>query len=224
MSICIIPARQGSKRIKNKNIVDFYGKPIIYYPIKEAKKAKIFSNIYVSTDSAKIRKISESFGAIGLNFRKKKYSDDHTNIKDVLKNYILTNGLKNEKYICCIYPTSVLITAGLIKKAFLKFKKENCEMLITLCQFSNSPDRSFIIKNKKFAFFANKKNESSRSQDLLKKYYDTGTLYFFKTKKLLESKDIFPSKMSFLVLNELNSQDINTKEDLILAKMKYKFK
>ena len=68
------------------------------------------------------------------------------------------------------------------------------------------------------------KNETSRSQDLLKRYYDTGTLYFFKTKKLLESKDIFPSKLSFLVVNELNSQDINTKQDLELAKIKYKLK
>ena len=224
MSICIIPARQGSKRLKNKNIIDFYGKPIIYYPIIEAKKANIFSNIYVSTDSNKIKKISESFGAIGLNLRKKKYSDDHANVKDVLKNYILTNGLIDEKYVCCIYPTSVLITASLIKKAFLKFKKENYDMLITLCQFSSSPDRSFILKNNKFAIFANKKNETSRSQDLLKRYYDTGTLYFFKTKKLLESKDIFPSKLSFLVVNELNSQDINTKQDLELAKIKYKLK
>ena len=39
--ICIIPARSESKRIKNKNIIDFFGKPIIAYSIITAKKTKI---------------------------------------------------------------------------------------------------------------------------------------------------------------------------------------
>ena len=224
MTICIIPSRQGSKRLKNKNIIDFYGKPIIYYPIEESKKAKIFSNIYVSTDSNKIKKISENFGAKTLSLRTKKYSDDYTNVKEVLVDYILSNNLKDEKYFCCIYPTSVLVTSHMIKKAFSKFKKENSDMLITLCEFSSSPDRAFTIKGRKYASFSKKKNQNTRSQDLKKKFYDTGTLYFFKTKKFLESKDVFPSKLSFLMLNELNSQDINTKQDLVLAKIKYKTK
>ena len=63
MNIAIIPARAGSKRIKNKNIKLFRGKPIIYYSINAAKKSKIFQKIIVSTDSEKIKKISEKYGA-----------------------------------------------------------------------------------------------------------------------------------------------------------------
>ena len=224
MTICVIPARKGSKRLKNKNIKNFYGKPIIYYPIKESQKTKIFSNIYVSTDSEKIKKISEVLGAQTLGLRKKKLSNDHTNVKDVLINFILSNKLMREKYVCCIYPTSVLITSKLIKKAYLKFKSEDSDMLITLCEFSSSPDRVFTIKKNKYASFSNKKYQNTRSQDLKKKYYDTGTLYFFKIKSLLNSTKIFPSKLSFLMLNQINSQDINTKQDFILAKIKYKLK
>ena len=55
-SICIIPARGGSKRIKMKNIKNFFGKPIVYYPITEAKKSKLLENIFVSTDSELISK------------------------------------------------------------------------------------------------------------------------------------------------------------------------
>ena len=47
--ICIITARSKSKRLKNKNIKNFFGKPIISYPIKTAIKSKIFSRIIVST-------------------------------------------------------------------------------------------------------------------------------------------------------------------------------
>ena len=53
-SICIFPARGGSKRLKNKNIKNFLGKPIISYPIKAAKKSRLFSRIIVSTESKKI--------------------------------------------------------------------------------------------------------------------------------------------------------------------------
>ena len=38
MKICLIPARGGSKRIKNKNIKNFLGKPIIAWSIQKAKK------------------------------------------------------------------------------------------------------------------------------------------------------------------------------------------
>ena len=63
MKIAIIPARSGSKRIKNKNIKLFNGHPIISWSIKEAIKSKIFDKVIVSTDSTKIAKISLKYGA-----------------------------------------------------------------------------------------------------------------------------------------------------------------
>ena len=62
-NLAIIPARAGSKRIPNKNIKDFFGKPIIYYPIYEALSSKIFSEVMVSTDSIKIATLSKKYGA-----------------------------------------------------------------------------------------------------------------------------------------------------------------
>ena len=58
MNICIIPARGNSKRIVNKNILNFFGKPIISYQIQIAKKSRLFKKIIVSTDSKKIANIS----------------------------------------------------------------------------------------------------------------------------------------------------------------------
>ena len=63
MNVAIIPARSGSKRIKNKNIKLFFGKPIITYVIKLLIKSKIFDKIIVSTDSNKIAKICAKSGA-----------------------------------------------------------------------------------------------------------------------------------------------------------------
>ena len=87
--ICIIPARAGSKRIKNKNIINFYGKPIIAYPIIAAQKTKIFKRIFISTDSKKIANIGKKYGATVPFLREKNISDDLTSTSDVLYNGIL---------------------------------------------------------------------------------------------------------------------------------------
>jgi pseudaminic acid cytidylyltransferase len=224
MTICIIPARKGSKRIKNKNIINFFNRPIISYPIEEAIKSKVFTEVYVSTDCSKIKKISRSYGAKVLNLRKKKLSNDGASTKSVIKDFIYKNNFTKKKYFCCIYPTCVLIESSVIKHAYKKFKREKSDMLITLCEFPNSPDRSFIIKNKRYATLLQKKSEHKRSQQLPKKYFDTGSFYFFKTSSFLKSNNLFPLKLSYYMLNQLNSQDINTKEDLQLAKIKFQHK
>ena len=48
---CIIAARAGSKRIKNKNILKLFGQHMIGYPIKMAIKSKNFNTVFVSTES-----------------------------------------------------------------------------------------------------------------------------------------------------------------------------
>ena len=63
MIVAIITARSGSKRIKKKNIKNFLNKPIIYYPIKQIQKSKLFDKIIVSTDNKEISEISKKFGA-----------------------------------------------------------------------------------------------------------------------------------------------------------------
>ena len=53
--LAIIPARKGSKGIKNKNFKLFNGKPLVYWTIKSAKKSKYLNKILVSTDSSIIK-------------------------------------------------------------------------------------------------------------------------------------------------------------------------
>ena len=84
MNIVIIPARAGSKGIKNKNLINFAGKPLIYWSIRSAKMSKQVDEIYVSTDSQEIRKVSESFGVKVLD-RPKHLSEDNSKSIDVLK-------------------------------------------------------------------------------------------------------------------------------------------
>ena len=62
-NICIIPARSGSKRIKNKNLKIFFKKPLIYWTINCALKSKLFKKVIVSTNDKNIAKYARKFGA-----------------------------------------------------------------------------------------------------------------------------------------------------------------
>ena len=62
--LCVIPARGGSKRIPQKNIKDFLGKPIISYSIKTSISSDLFDEIMVSTEDPEIAEVAKSFGAI----------------------------------------------------------------------------------------------------------------------------------------------------------------
>ena len=61
--LCILCARSGSKRLKNKNYKNLFGKPLIYHTIKQAINSKIFDKIVFSTDSLRLKKMALKFGA-----------------------------------------------------------------------------------------------------------------------------------------------------------------
>ena len=64
--IAIIPARSGSKGLKNKNIRELCGKPLLAYTIEAAMKSEIFNCIHVSTDSNQYAEIARDYGADGM--------------------------------------------------------------------------------------------------------------------------------------------------------------
>lgn len=177
--ICIIPARAGSKRIKNKNIINFYGKPIIAYPIIAAQKTKIFKKIFISTDSQKIANIGKKYGATVPFLRAKIISDDLTSTSDVLYNAITNFKTFNYQYHCCIYPATPTINYKTIIKAFKYFKKNNFDSLISIMEFSHPTTRLIKIKNE-YIYFKNKKYLNQRSQDSEKEFHDAGCFYFLK--------------------------------------------
>ena len=61
--LSIIPARGGSKGIKDKNIIDLCGKPLVVYTVEAAKSSRFIDDVIISTDSQKIAEIASMYGA-----------------------------------------------------------------------------------------------------------------------------------------------------------------
>ena len=118
MNIAIIPARGGSKRIPLKNIKDFNGKPIIAYSIEKAIESGLFDKVVVSTDSEKIAKVAEDFGAEIPFLRPPEISDDFTNINKVISHTLNNIDTDNYNFACCIFATSPLLMIKDLKKSY----------------------------------------------------------------------------------------------------------
>ena len=87
-SICLIPARGGSKRIPRKNIKLFFGKPLIAWSIETAINSGVFDEVYVSTDDSEIADIAEYYGANVPFKRPENLSNDFAIDKDVIQHFI----------------------------------------------------------------------------------------------------------------------------------------
>lgn len=118
--IAIIPARSGSKGLKDKNIIDLCGKPLIAYSIEAALKSKVFNKVIVSTDSKKYGEIAEQYGAEVL-YRGEALSNDKATsymvIADVLSKVEIVD------YFVLLQPTSPMRDELHIKKACEMFEE-----------------------------------------------------------------------------------------------------
>ena len=117
MNIAIIPARGGSKRIKNKNVKFFFNKPVIYWSIKAAKQSKLFDKIIVSTDSKKIANICKKYNVEVPFLRPKILSNDKASTAKVVKHALLwfkNKGIFFDR-VCCIYAAAPFISKKTIR-------------------------------------------------------------------------------------------------------------
>ena len=223
MTICIIPARSGSKRLKDKNIKKFAGKPIIGHAIKIAQSSGLFSKIVVSTDSKKISNISKRYGAEVPFLRSKKLSDDFTTTSEVLIDFIERISSKKTAFHFCLYPTTTLISKEDLIKAYKKIKKEKANLLIAITDFETSPYRALKVSNNQIDFYF-KKYAKYRTQDLPKLFRDSGSFYIFKTVSLLKDKGKLNNKSTYYYLDRDKAVDIDNIKDFKLAELLFKNK
>jgi pseudaminic acid cytidylyltransferase len=224
MKIAIIPARGGSKRIKNKNIINLYGKPLIAHTIKNLIDSKLFDLVIVSTDSVKIQKISIKAGAKIFFKRPKNLSNDFVGTFDVVNhsiNYLINKGM-NPKYVCCVYPASIMIKPKDINNSFDKIKSKKWNFVFSITDFGHPPQRGFGLKNNRISIL-DKNFFAKRTQDIKKIYHDAGQFYWGKTQSWLKNESLFTKKSFGYFLPRYSALDIDDIEDLNALKKIFYF-
>ena len=219
-SLCIIPARGGSKRIPNKNIKPFCGKPIIEYSIEAALTSELFDTVMVSTDSELIGEIATNAGADIPFYRTAKTSNDFATtlevIIEVIEEYKKLG--KEFDFICCLYPTAPMVQIADLKEGFKKLANHNFDTVMPITRFSFPIWRGLKVSGEKVEMIW-PENQNTRSQDLETAYHDAGQWYWMRTSNI-GNQGIYQNA-SFILLDNQKVQDIDTVEDWEIAEIKY---
>jgi len=127
--IAIIPARKGSKRIKNKNLLKINGIPLISFSINYAKKSKLIDRIFVSTDGEGISKVSKKYGAEIILRPAKLANDTSSSDSAVLHaiNYVKNNLKYDFDIVVFLQPTTVLRQLGELDLAIKSLVKKKLD-------------------------------------------------------------------------------------------------
>lgn len=227
--IAIIPARAGSKGLKNKNIKIINKKPLIYWSIKSLKKSKYVDKIIVSTDSKKIKAIAQSFGADVPFLRPKIISTDKAKTIDVIKHCLkfLKKKKENFDYIVLLEPTSPLTTSFDIDDALRTLdKNKDADSLVSIAEnIDCHPVFNINLNNNGIIKPYLKKLDSPRRQDLSKLFFYCGNIYISKINPLLKSKSFYQKDKTIgFKSNKWQSLEIDDIYDFIYVEsvMKYK--
>ena len=212
---CMVPARLGSQRVKNKNIKLLNGKPVISYVLNSISKSKkIFDNIYLNSESKKLMKFADNY-KLRFYLRNKKLSTNSSTNDEFAYDF-----MKNitSDYLVQILPTSPFLSSKEISDFvnFLVVKKPDTLISVTNHQIA------CVYKNKEINFKKDKKNPPSQNMKPVQAY--ATCLMAWKCSKFIRNYEKFGSayhgpsgKTLYYELKGLSTLDIDTMDDFKLV-------
>lgn len=218
MNIVIIPARGGSKRIPQKNIKPFLGKPIIAYSIEAALAVPDVNKVIVSTDCKNIAQIAKQYGAEVPFIRDSSLADDYSSIGDVFNDAIKRLEVDGDKidYACCLFATAPLVDHQDIQAGLKQLQQNtNVDQVLSVTTFAFPIQRAQRKNQDGKLEYINSDDAQKRSQDLEEMYHDAGQ-FFWTNLTNTASSGVAPYPVP-----RFRVQDIDTEEDWKMAEALY---
>lgn len=221
-NIAIIPARSGSKGLKDKNIKLLNGKPLLWYSVQAALRSECFDTVMVSTDSEKYAEIAKKCGAEVPFLRSKLTSTDSASswesVKEVLENY--KNMDITFENVMLLQPTSPLRTADDIIGAFDIMKKKNARSVVGVCEVDHSPLWSNVLpEDGCLKNFINQEIKDITCRQKLQTYYRiNGAIYLTQISDEV-GRDLYSDTSYAYIMPRSRSIDIDTEFDFQIAEL-----
>lgn len=202
--LAIIPARSGSKGLKNKNIRLLSGKPLIYYTIKAASRSKRINKVIVSTDGERIANISKRYGADVPFILPKSLTHDTAPSLPVFKYTI--KWLNNKGYkpdiLVLLFPTYPLMDEKDIDSVVDKLLKTKADSACTVCEVQHHPYWMSKLEGDRSFFFKKKGTLITERQKLPKLYMLGGGVFALRKDVLMRQKKMFMGEDNRVVVIE----------------------
>ncbi|MGL4269053.1 MAG: cytidylyltransferase domain-containing protein [Plesiomonas sp.] len=220
LSIAIIPARGGSKRLPGKNIKLLAGKPLICWTIQAALASDEFDMVIVSTDSQEIADVAmQDSGVIFQGLRPAELAGDTATTNDVIsyvvkwveENYAMVD------LVTILQPTSPLRTAQHIKEAVALYKNNSATAVISVCELEHPIQYcNKLPKDNSLNGFI-KSNLNKRSQEFEKHYRLNGAIYLVDREHVGNLSGIYCEGAYAYLMDKISSIDIDDEFDFRLA-------
>jgi pseudaminic acid cytidylyltransferase len=221
MSIAIIPARGGSKRIPRKNIRPFAGRPMIAHSIAAAQDAGVFERIIVSTDDAEIAEVAQAHGAEVPFFRPADLSDDHATSIAVIAHAVnwLRDAGRGADNICCLYATAPFVRGRDLSAALDLLRTSAAQFCFPVTTFAFPIQRALARDANGGVNMLHPEHEITRSQDLTEYVHDAGQFYWGQAQAWTDGLPIYAQHSRTILMPRYRVQDIDTLEDWTRAEL-----
>ncbi len=210
--LIFIPARSGSSRLRNKNFKILRNKPLIKYTIDIAKKLKI-KDIFISSDSPKLKKIIKNDHILKTYKRPKKISKKNTLMSETVLHgvkWYQENINKNIKDIILLQPTFPMRNLKVLIKSISQYKKKRLESITSISKLKIESSCILFSKNNE-KFYSNKFKGYT--------YRIDGNFYICSLKFLNKYKKFSVMNKTKFINSEVQFPiDIDYKEDFIITK------
>ena len=216
----LIPAKENSKGLKNKNIKKLNNLSLVEIAILSSKKSKIIEHTFISSDSDKILNIGKKY-KINIIKRKKKFCKFSSTANEVITDFIgsLKKTYKNSNFlIVYLQPTSPFRNHKHIDLALKKFFKFNYRTMLSVTENKNF-FKSFKNNKDKINPFFSSKHITKNRQNFKEIYSPNGAIYIFFEKDFKKRNKLNFENSGFFLMNKVESIDIDEEEDYEFAKI-----
>lgn len=220
-NIAVIPARSGSKGLKDKNIMELNGQPLMAYTIKAALTSGCFDEVMVSTDSDYYAEIAKECGASVPFLRDLVTSGDNAGSWDVIREVLSKYAGNNRQfdYVALLQPTSPLRDEQDILGVFDMLKHENVHNVVTVTEVDHPVQQCFRMpEDGSMQEMAASPYSYARRQDLEPYYRENGAVYLVDAKKIMDKDyNFYADACHGYIMAREKSVDIDTRMDLEIA-------
>ena len=222
--LAIIPARSGSKGLKDKNIKMLNNKPMMAYTIEAALGAGIFDGVHVSTDSQEYAEIAKAYGADMPFLRSEALATDGAGTWDVVSWTLEAYRRQGREFglVTLLQPTSPLREADDIQAAYKIFMEKNADAVVSVCEMEHSPLWSNTLPEdgNMDGFLRQIQGKGQQRQGLPSYYRINGAIYMVKASLLKdEPMNLYGKHTYAYIMPKERSADIDDEYDFTVAEV-----
>ena len=220
-NLAVILARSGSKGLKNKNIKDLAGKPLLAYTVEAAIESGEYDVVHVSTDSEEYAAIARKYGADVPFLRRPELANDVASSWDALR-YVVGEYEQLGKVfdtVSLLQPTSPLRDAQDIINAFEIFENKKATGVVSVCELEHSISTCNILPEDNSMDGFVDISRVGRRQDAEKYYRINGAIYIQNRELLMKNQSIYDERSYAYIMDKRHSVDIDDEVDFMLAEI-----